>query len=85
MYTELTLRLQESLVQKAKYWAEINRTSVSQMVADFFERLPQENSFIHGELNPRVQSLTSRTLPVDARPEHDMKKEYMDYLEAKHR
>lgn len=39
MRTKLTLRIEEELIQKAKFYSEQTGKSVSQMVADYFALL----------------------------------------------
>lgn len=57
MNTKLTLRLDRSLIEKAKAYALRTGKSVSQMVAEYFARLdaPQESTI--QELPPLVRSL----------------------------
>ncbi len=55
MPTKLTLRLDDSLVKKAKKWSKIHQISLSEAIATFFEQLPDPDQPM--ELNPWTQSL----------------------------
>lgn len=80
MQTKLTLRLDDSLVRRAKAYARRSGKSVSSMVADFFALLgPREKKNAEGELTPTVQSLLG-ALGGKSVSEDD----YYRYLDEKH-
>jgi len=57
MKSKLTLRLDESLIKRAKKRAKEKGTSVSQMVADYFALLETEKAPSNLELPPITASL----------------------------
>jgi hypothetical protein len=87
MHTKLTLRLEEALVEKAKTWAKERHISLSQAVADFFAQLPEKGKKKNlAQLTPWTRRLigvaaSKGTAPTD----EEVRRDYLDYLEAKHR
>jgi hypothetical protein len=55
MQTKLTLRLEDSLIQQAKYYAKQHDKSLSQVVADYFHMLTQQAG--KSEISPITKSL----------------------------
>ena len=73
MKTKLTLRLDASLVRRAKAYAEAHGKSVSQLVADFFsalEREQQDEGPAARELPPITRSLYGRLAGADVDEEN---------------
>ncbi len=82
MQTKLTLRMDASLIRRAKEYAEARGKSVSQIVADFFSALEageQVETTVVRELPPITQSLYGRL--VGSEDEEDT---YRRHLEEKH-
>ena len=77
MQTKLTLRLDAQLIERAKTHARNRGKSVSQMVADYFALLGQEDP--HEMLPPLTRSLRGalRGAPID-------EDEYHRHLEEKY-
>ncbi|MHB0963008.1 MAG: DUF6364 family protein [Gemmatimonadaceae bacterium] len=79
MHTKLTLRLDASLIRRAKAYAKRTGKSVSAVVADYFSALDagEGKEATHG---PKVRSLLGavRERPVD-------ESAYRRHLERKHR
>lgn len=83
--TKLTLRLDGDLIERAKRYARARGTSVSQMVADYFQALTQADLDPAGddwkqELPPTTRRLVG--LLQDQSVDEDA---YRRYLEEKHR
>lgn len=79
MHTKLTLRLEESLIRRAKAYARRRRTSVSSVVADFFALMDEADPSDESALAPRTRSL----LGALAESEVD-EAEYRRNLERRH-
>lgn len=83
MQTKLTLRLDDSLVKKAKKWAKIHQISLSEAIATFFEQLPDPDQPM--ELSPWTQSLVGILKKEEGIPEDEvLRQQYVDYLEDKY-
>ena len=79
---KLTLRLEKDLIEKAKRVAGERGTSVSGMVASFFDNLenPSSRGLWHGKITSRLRgSLRSG----DDEPRADVE-DYLRHLEEKH-
>lgn len=79
MKNKLTLRLDDSLIKRAKKRAKQKGTSVSQMVADYFALIETESTSSRKELPPITASLAGILKNTDIREE-----DYKTYLEGKH-
>jgi hypothetical protein len=79
MQTKLTLRLDDSLVQKAKTHARRNGTSVSRMIADYFQFIQGGHEIRRIRSAPLTSSLQGllRQSSLD-------EKEYKKFLEGKY-
>ncbi len=79
MKIKLTLRLDDSLIKRAKKRAKQKGTSVSQMVADYFALIEAEQTSSIEELPPITASLAGILKNADIQ-----EKDYKAYLEDKH-
>ena len=80
MKNKLTLRLDSSLINRAKKHAERRGTSVSKMVADYFSIIDEkENSITNPDLPPVTASLTGILKNKDIQDE-----DYKTHLEEKY-
>tara|TARA_R110002124_G_scaffold280490_2_gene453788 strand:- start:27154 stop:27399 length:246 start_codon:yes stop_codon:yes gene_type:complete len=79
MKSKLTLRLDESLIKRAKKRAKQKGTSVSKMVADYFALIEEEKDSFSQSLPPITSSLVG-ILKNSAISEKD----YEKYLEEKY-
>ena len=79
---KLTLRLERDLIEKAKRVAEERETSVSRMVAGFFDNLesPPSRGRRHGPITSRLRGSLK---PGDVEPQADIA-DYLRHLEEKH-
>lgn len=79
---KLTLRMEKDLIEKAKRVAKERGTSVSGMVAGFFDSLERTRSTNrrHGPITSRLRGSLK---PEEDRPQAD-KEDYLRYLEEKH-
>lgn len=79
---KLTLRMEKDLIEKAKRVAKERDTSVSKMLAGFFDSLERTRS-----TDRRHRSITSRLRgslkPEEGRPQYG-EEDYLRYLEEKH-
>lgn len=83
MKTEkLTLRLEGELIDRAKQAARERGTSVSKMVAGFFESIEEPQTKEDSELGEITRRLRGSIKPEDG--ESGAEEDYRRYLERKH-
>ncbi len=77
MQTKLTLRLENALIQQAKNYAKQHDKSLSQVVADYFQILTQQNK------NPVIAPVTKSLIGILDASNVD-KNDYKKHLEEKY-
>jgi len=84
MQTKLTLRLDESVIARAKTWARKRGVSLSQAVASLFEQLPGAPE---KALSPWTQKLVGIAVRGKRRPLSDeaIRRAHLGHLEEKYR
>ena len=83
METKLTLRLNDSVIERAKIYAKNQKISLSKMVESYLDSLTREkDSDSKTSITPLVESLSG---VINLPPDFDYKKEYADYLTEKYR
>jgi hypothetical protein len=80
MATKLTLRMDESVIEQAKKEARRRGTSVSRLVASYFERLKR----LETDEEERLPPITRRLRGIAASAELT-EEDYRRHLEEKHR
>lgn len=80
MATKLTLRMDETLIERAKRQAERRGKSLSRLVAEYFERLERLGGDDENELPPITRRLRGIAAGCELTEE-----EHRRYLEEKHR
>jgi hypothetical protein len=87
MQSKLTLRIDDTLIHKAKYWSKKHHVSLSQTVATFFQQLPDN---LEGDSQPEhgtwAQSLVGIIPcgPNQVVSDKELKREHQVHLEEKH-
>ena len=83
METKLTLRLNDSVIERAKIYAKSQRISLSKMIESYLDSLTREKERDNKKsITPLVESLSG---VINLPPDFDYKKEYADYLTEKYR
>jgi len=81
MDTKLTLKLDQSIIEKAKDYANQNRTSLSKLIENYLLNITDEEGS-EEKITPLVKSLSGIiTLPEG----FDHKKDYSDFLIGKYK
>lgn len=80
MNSKLTLKLESAVIERAKKYARLNKTSLSKMIENYLESLTKEMKDSNG-ITPLVDSLTG-SIKIG---EGDYKKEYIDFLSEKYK
>lgn len=82
MDTKLTLKLNQSIIEKAKLYASNKKMSLSRIVEVYLQSLTSGIDENEIEISPFVKSIaTGVSIPSDL----DYKKEYADYLKEKYK
>jgi hypothetical protein len=81
MQTKLTLKLEESVIKRAKRYARVHRRSLSKMVEGYFRSVTREERKSDQPLPPIVSSLAGI---LKNRKKADIKEEYTNYLIKKY-
>ncbi|RZL40531.1 MAG: hypothetical protein EOO93_31055 [Pedobacter sp.] len=83
MDSKLTLKLNESIIERAKQYASKKNLSLSRLIENYLDSLTSEQKDDF-EISPFVKSISSgKSIPseVDYKKERE---EYIDYLEKKY-
>jgi hypothetical protein len=81
MEAKLTLRLNDSVIERAKIYAKSHKISLSKMIESYLDSVTKEKEN-EETITPLVESLSGVIeLPVD----YDYKKEYGDYIINKYK
>lgn len=83
MDTKLTLKLNESVIQRAKKYASDKKMSLSRLIENYLDSLTREQNDDF-ELSPFVKSIFSgKSIPVDA-DWKTLREDYIEHLEKKY-
>lgn len=83
MNTKLTLKLNESIIERAKQYASKKNLSLSRLIENYLDSLTREQSD-EFEITPFVKSISSgKSIPSDI-DYKEMRNDYIDYLEKKY-
>ena len=84
MQTKLTLRMEDTLIVRAKAWARRRGVSLSQAVATVFEQLPAPHDT---KLTPWTQQLVGIAGRDKRRPltDEELRAARLDHLQERHR
>lgn len=81
MNTKLTLRLNSNVIQRAKKWAQKNKTSLSRMIESYLNSITKQKSE-NIEITPLVESLSGI---IELPENYDYRKEYSDHISEKYK
>ena len=83
METKLTLRLNDSIIKRAKIYARSQKTSLSKMIEAYLDSLTREKESDNKiSITPLVESLSG---VIDLPSDFDYKKEYADFITKKYK
>lgn len=83
MNKKLTLRLDESIIKRAKKYAKERGTSVSQLVANYFNTIEGEQTGQPNKSDVNIPPVTKSLVGILSDADVD-EKDYRTYLEKKH-
>lgn len=83
MDSKLTLKLNASVIDRAKKYASNKKLSLSRLIENYLDSLTREQKD-DLEISPFVKSIASgKSIPADIEYKK-LKEEYIDFLEKKH-
>lgn len=81
MDNKLTLKLEQDIIEKAKDYATLHKTSLSKLIENYLHKITNETNG-NEKITPLVKSLSGIIkLPAD----FDHKKEYANFLISKYK
>ena len=81
MDTKLTLKLEQTIIEKAKDYAKSHRTSLSKIIENYLQKITNDNEE-KDKITPLVKSLSGI---IDLPKDFDHKKGYSDFLVNKYK
>ncbi|NOX86199.1 MAG: hypothetical protein GXO86_09590 [Chlorobi bacterium] len=81
MNTKLTIRMEDSIIERAKQYAKKHNVSLSKIIESYLNSLTQQKKG-ENEITPLVKKLSG---VIDLPDDFDYKKEYSDYLMEKYK
>ena len=81
MDTKLTLKLDEDVIERAKDYAKVKKTSLSALIENYLQKITTEKKD-KKKITPLVKSLSGI---IDLPASYDSKKDYTDYLIRKYK
>ncbi len=81
MNTKLTLKLEEKIIERAKNYARLRKTSLSKLIENYLQKITEKNQ-ADENITPLVKSL-SGIIDLSESPSH--KKGYSEYLSKKYK
>ena len=85
MDTKLTLKLDERVIERAKKYASEKQISLSKLIENYLNTITFEDKLNDFEISPFVKSISNGKSISDNRDWKEMRKDYLDYLEKKHK
>ena len=79
MNTKLTLNIDKSIIEEAKYYAKQNQVSLSKLIENYLDSLVTSNETKNTKISSLVESLTGVISS-----EVDERKAYRDHLSEKY-
>lgn len=84
MDSKLTLKLNETVIERAKEYASNKKLSLSRLIENYLDSLTREQND-EFEISPFVKSISNgKSIPADT-DWKSLKEEYVDYLEEKYK
>ena len=84
MDAKLTLKLKESVIERAKRYASDRKTSLSRLIENYLDSLTSDST-ADFEISPFVKSIaTGKSVPLDVEKKNN-NDDYIQYQDQKHR
>lgn len=85
MDTKLTVKLDGNIIERAKAYASRRKMSLSRVIENQLNLITREDYTDEIEISPYVKSISSSKSIPDNRDWKELRADYIDYLDQKHR
>ena len=85
MDTKLTLKLDGAIIERAKQYASRRRISLSKIIENQLDLITRDEQPDRIEISPFVKSIATGKSLSDKRDREELRGDYFDYLDHKHR
>lgn len=85
MDTKLTLKLDDGIIEHTKRYASRRKISLSKMIEQQLDLITREEQTADIEISPFVKSIANGKRMSDNRDWKELRSDYLDYLDNKHR
>ncbi len=85
MDTKLTLKLDESVIERAKKYASTKKVSLSRLIENYLDSITLEDKNTDFEISPFVKSISTGKSISDNKDWKELRKDYSDYLDKKYK
>ena len=85
MDTKLTLKLNQSVIERAKKYASNKKVSLSSIIENYLDSITLEDKNTEFEISPFVKSISTGKSISDNKDWKELRNEYTDYLNEKYK
>ncbi|MFZ1787205.1 MAG: DUF6364 family protein [Saprospiraceae bacterium] len=85
MDTKLTLKLNQSVIERAKKYASNKKVSLSSIIENYLDSITLEDKNTEFEISPFVKSIATGKIFSDNRDWKELRNEYTEYLNEKYK
>ncbi len=68
--SKLTVRIPQHLLEKAKQYAQLHKTTVTSMIKAYFSSIPQQSPFEDAPITARLMGSLSDDISIDDHKKH---------------
>lgn len=85
MDTKLTLKLNQSVIERAKKYASNKKVSLSRIIENYLDSITLEDKNTEFEISPFVKSISTGKSISDNMDWKELRNEYTEYLNEKYK
>ncbi|MBK8391307.1 MAG: hypothetical protein IPL23_19325 [Saprospiraceae bacterium] len=85
MDTKLTLKLNQSVIERAKKYASNKKVSLSSIIENYLDSITLEDKNTEFEISPFVKSISTGKSISDNKDWKELRNEYTEYLNEKYK
>ena len=85
MDTKLTLKLDESIIERAKKYASNKKISLSRLIENYLDSITLQDKNTELEISPFVKSISTGKIISDNKDWKELRNDYTEYLDKKYK